>query len=43
MDAGIVFLAENTVTLSDEQLETTEKLVEALEEDDDVDEVWSNV
>jgi transcriptional/translational regulatory protein YebC/TACO1 len=31
------------VSLTDDQMNTFEKLIEALEDDDDIDSVWDNV
>jgi len=42
-DADFQFLPQNEVTLSDSDLEAFEKIVEALEDDEDVDSVYTNV
>ena len=41
-NASIEMIPENTVQLTAEQVEKIEKLIEALEEDDDVQDVYSN-
>lgn len=42
-DADIQYLPQNEISLSDEDFAAFEKIVEALEEDDDVDSVYTNV
>ena len=40
---GIIWKPQNTITLSDEDLELLDKLVDDLEENDDVQDVYTNV
>lgn len=41
-DASLQFLAENELALSESDEQKLEKLLDALEDDDDVDEIWHN-
>lgn len=42
-DADIQYVPQNEVNLSDDDFSAFEKIVEALEEDEDVDSVYHNV
>ena len=42
LGAEISFIPQNTVAISEDQVETVEKLIELLEELDEVQEVYSN-
>jgi len=42
-DADLKWLADNTISLSDGETEKFDKLIDLLEEDEDVDNVYHNV
>jgi transcriptional/translational regulatory protein YebC/TACO1 len=42
-EAGIEFVAENLIEVDEQTAEKVQKLIEALEEDDDVDTVYHNM